>query len=377
MFNILHLRDTVEIGGPGKTIFETVNTIKKDKYNIHIGVFTRWAENNTTPFIKEARNKGYNLHLIKSFNQFDPLILVNTLFLVKKLNIHIIHSHEFLSDVISMCIGGITKIPIITTLHGWICNTRKDQLYVKLDQKIIKRFDRVIVVSEDIKKKLQNSGISEQKIAVLHNCIKSAAFKKQGKKGYLNELIGVKLKKPVIGTIGRLSAEKGHEDFIEAAGIVIKKGYSANFILVGDGPDRKKLQDKIDHLNLSKNIFITGYVNDIRKVYEDLDLMILPSYTEGLPNVILEALSMEVPVIATAVGGTPEIIESPEIGVLVPPRQPEQLANAIITFLENTEKFKRKTRFGSILIEKKFNFIERTKKLEKIYDEVVLGRGII
>ena len=99
MINILHLRDTVEIGGPGKTIFETINTINKNKYNIHIGVFIRWSDNDGTPFIREARNKGYNLHLIKSINQFDPSILVNIILLVKKLNIHIIHSHEFFSDL--------------------------------------------------------------------------------------------------------------------------------------------------------------------------------------------------------------------------------------------------------------------------------------
>ena len=133
----------------------------------------------------------------------------------------------------------------------------------------------------------------------------------------------------------------------------------------------------IDHLNLNKNIIVTGYVKEVRKIYEDLDLMILPSHTEGIPNVILEALSMEVPVIATAVGGTPEILESPEIGVLVPPKQPKQLANSIINFLKNPGAFKSKTRFGVMLVEEKFNFRERTKKIEKIYDEILMRRGVI
>lgn len=371
---ILHLRDTNEIGGPGKTIFETINTIDKSKFKIHVAVFKSWAKNETTPFIEEAKRRGYNLHLIKSLNQFDPSILINTLFLVKRLDVNIIHSHEFLSNFIGICIGRITNKPIITTLHGWINNSLKDKVYIKIDKKIIKRFDKVIAVSDVMRRQLQNDGVCRNNISVLHNCIKTENYQKHCKKGYLDELMGIQFKRPIIATIGRLSAEKGHKDFIDAANLVLKKGHTASFVLIGDGPEREILQKKIDKLKLNNNVKILGYLNEIQKVYYDLDLMILPSYTEGLPNVILEALSMEVPVIATNVGGVPEIIKDKKYGNLISSKNPNEMAVMIINFLNKPKLFKHMSKSGKKMVKKKFDFNKRTKSLEKIYEELTYKR---
>lgn len=373
--NVLHLRDTHEIGGPGKTILETISHIDNKKYNLHIAVFMARCEKEETPFMKEARKRGFNIHIIRSLNQFDPRILLSIFRLIKKHKIDIIHTHEILTDILGYLISKFCNVRLITTLHGWINNKFKDKVYIYIDNAILKAFNRIIVVSNAMKEQLIHCGISSGNIDVLHNSIVVKNYKKVSK-GYLGEIVHKKIKRPVIGTIGRLSLEKGHKDFIKAASVVLQKGYDAAFFLIGDGPEKENLLRLIKNLNLEGKIFITGYLRNIQSVYSDIDLMVLPSYTEGLPNVVLEALLMEVPVIATNVGGTPEIIRNDETGFLIRPGFPEEISSKIIEYLRDPVKFEEMSKIGRLLIEKEFNFNKRTKKLEMIYEDVMDGKKV-
>jgi glycosyltransferase involved in cell wall biosynthesis len=144
-----------------------------------------------------------------------------------------------------------------------------------------------------------------------------------------------------------------------------------SLVLIGDGPERPKLLQQIKALGLQEVVHMPGYIQEPHRLLEEIDLLVLPSHTEGLPNAALEALLMEVPVLATEVGGTPEVITDRETGRLVPAHSPERLAEGIQEFLDAPESWKRMASRGKDMVKTNFDFRTRTRKLEAIYDEMM------
>ena len=240
---------------------------------------------------------------------------------------------------------------------------------------MLRRFDKVIVVSQKMHRELIKSGINKNNVELVYNGIVSKNYVDDGKRGFLNRTIsGNADSSPIIGTIGRLNPEKGHTDFIKAARLVIDAGLRAKFVIVGDGIERENLEVLVTDLRLDDHVYFTGYLQNIIDIYKDLDLMVLPSFTEGLPNVVLEAGLMAVPVIATNVGGTPEVIDNKKTGILIEPGNPELLASQMKDFLHNRSAFKHMAISAQKKIQEHFNFKERTKRIEFIYQDLLKNK---
>lgn len=369
--NVLHLRDTYEIGGPGKTILETHRAIDRERFRLHIGVFLTHGESGDSPFSAEARRLEMPVHFVQGFNQYDPRLIWGVIDLVKAFQIDIVHAHEVKSDVITYLAAQIHTVPIVTTLHGWIGNGLKQRVLVALDKRIVRGFDRVIAVSRQIERELITAGVPPDKLRLLHNAIVVERYRRTGHRGLLSEAIGRPVLSPVIASIGRLSPEKGHADLIRAIDIVSRRGQKVSLVLIGDGPERPKLLQQINALGLQGRVHLPGYIREPQRLLEEVDLMVLPSHTEGLPNAALEALLMEVPVLATKVGGTPEVITDGETGRLVPAHSPEALAGGILEFLAAPEFWKQMASRGKDMVKMNFGFQSRTRKLEAIYAEMM------
>jgi glycosyltransferase involved in cell wall biosynthesis len=266
--------------------------------------------------------------------------------LVRNLQIDIVHAHEVKSDVIAYLAARLRPVPIVTTLHGWIGNGLKQRGLIALDKRVARGFDRVIAVSRKIERQLIDAGVPADKIRMLHNAIVVERYRRTGRRGVLAEVIGRPVPSPVIASIGRLSIEKGHADLINAIDLVKRRGRDVSLVLIGDGPERPKLIQQINALGLQGTVHLPGYMQEPQRFLEEVDLMVLPSHTEGLPNAALEALLMEVPVLATRVGGTPEVITDGETGRLVPSHSPEALAGGILDFIADSEAWMRMARRG-------------------------------
>lgn len=368
---VLHLRDTHEIGGPGKTILETHRAIDRGRFQLHLGVFLRHSEPEDSPFVVEARRCGMPIHFIKGGHAYDVRMIGQVIDLVRDCQIDIVHAHEVKSDVIAYLAARFHPVPIVTTLHGWIGNSVKDRLFIKLDKRIVRGFDRVIAVSRRIEEELLVAGVPGKKLRMLHNAIVLERYRRTGLRGVLAEAIGRPVASPVIASIGRLSPEKGHSDLVDAIGIVISRGQKVSLVLIGDGPERPNLLQQIKALGLQEVVHLPGYIQEPQRLLEEIDLMVLPSHTEGLPNAALEALLMEVPVLATRVGGTPEVITDRETGRLVPAHSPDELAAGILEFLSAPESWKRMALEGKEMVRTNFDFQARTRKLQAIYDETL------
>ncbi|MCC7124645.1 MAG: glycosyltransferase [Acidobacteria bacterium] len=367
---VLDLRDTFEIGGPGKTILETGRAIDTAAFELHVGVFRTRTEPDDSPFITAARAIGMPVHFIDGYNQYDPRLASRTAALIRRLGIDIVHAHEVKSDVLAYLASFLAPCRTMTTLHGWIGNSRKQRLFTAIDRHVAARFDCVVAVSEPIRAQMARLGMPSSRLRLVHNGIVLDRYRRTGQRGLLAELAGRPFAGPVLASIGRLSAEKGHADLVEALALLHARGTRVTLVLVGDGPERAALTRQIAAHHLVDNVIMPGYLDNPQRVLEETDLLVLPSHTEGLPNAALEALAMHVPVLATRVGGTPEVITDGVTGRLVPSSSPDALASGITEFLADRHGWTAMAARGHDMVQQRFDFSARTRAMESIYREL-------
>jgi glycosyltransferase involved in cell wall biosynthesis len=372
--NVLHLRDTHEIGGPGKTILETCRFIDSSRFALQLAVFLTRHETGESPFVAAAKAQGIPVHFLRGYNQYDPTVIARLIALCKAQSIDILHAHEPKSDGITYVTGKLHRVRTMTTLHGWISGSTRRRMLISLDKRLVSRFDRVIVVSSLIRDQMLAAGARPETLRLLHNAIVLERYRRTGRSGALAALLGTQPAGPVLGSIGRISPEKGHLDLVEALALVAQRGHRVSAVFIGDGPSKAAVIERVRALGLEQQVYLPGYLADPQRFLEDLDLMVLPSHTEGLPNAVLEALAMEVPVLATRVGGTPEIVTDGETGRLVPPKAPEAMAEAILEFLADREGWRAMAVRGREVVESEFDFTVRTRRLEAIYTELMEAR---
>jgi len=366
---ILHLRDSPWVDGPGRTILETGARIDSRRYGYLIGAFCkRTAPDNS--FIKALTERGLAVIRIKESHGFDPTVLSQVRRLINKERIDIVHTHEVRSNVIGLIAGKLTGIPVVTTLHGWIENSAKGRILTRFDKDILRFFDHVIAVSEKIKIEILGHGVRTENVTILHNALVLENYRRNHADRSFRRELGVGDETLLVASIGRLSPEKGQADFIRAARRVLERRPDARFLLVGVGGDRQKLESLSQSMGLNGKVLFLGYRSDMAAIYNSIDIVVQSSFTEGMPNVVLEALAMEVPVIATDVGGTAEAVRHNETGVLVKPGLPGDVSAQILSYAESRERFKRMAERGRALILEQFCFAERTNRLADLYEKV-------
>lgn len=371
---VLDLRDTFEIGGPGKTIIETYRAIDRRCFDMHVGVFAR-HQDERSPFIDAARNAGLPVHRIVAGSPYDPRIIRQIVHLIDTLGVDIVHAHEVISDVMTLAAGRFRGVPTMTTLHGWIGNSFKQRALIALDRRVVRGLDAVVAVSQRMFDEIKDDGYRPRQLRLLHNAIVLDNYVRTGKRGYIASRIGRAVPSPVIVSIGRLSVEKGHADLVDAVAQVISSGHQCSLVLAGDGAERQSLEQRATRHGIRGLVHFTGYVEEPARILEDADLAVLPSHTEGLPNAALEALAMQVPLVATRVGGTPEVVTHGETGWLVPARDPAALSAAIVDALTRPEFAGTMVARGRRSVEERFDFRARTRSLEALYVELGRKRG--
>jgi len=373
---VLDLRDSPWVDGPGRTILNTASYIDKNKCEIIVGGFCA-GNLEENEYLSEAKRRNLTIEVIREKSAFDLNVLKEIKNLIKKHSIHILHSHEFRSDMYGLLAAKQCGIKVVATSHGWIENNIKGRIYTRLDKWLLRYFDNVTTVSGRIAKELVEKGVSSKKVEILHNALLIDEYKTDTLESTFRKEGNFKDDEILIGNIGRLSPEKGQTDFITAAKEIVKVFPKTRFIIIGIGPDEQKLRQLVEDFKLSEYVVFTGYRKDMTSIYKGLDLVVQTSYTEGMPNIVLEALLMRVPVIATDVGGTSEIIKDNITGILIRPNSIEVLISYIRKYLSNKRHFEDMAIKGSKDIKNRFSFEKRTEKIMNIYEKVVNNHELI
>lgn len=287
----------------------------------------------------------------------------------------LVHTHGYFADIIGTSAAQLLKIPQVSTCHGFTSTGIKLRIYNLLDMIALRFCRKAIAVSNRIRTELLDAGISPSRIQVIENAvegIQDPCIQGQHRKN-TRDLLGIGQQENLVGYIGRLSPEKGLEYLIEAISILNIAGQFSRLLIIGEGPKETQLRLLVREKDLANNVIFAGFQEKVEEWLPALDVFVLPSLTEGTPMALLEAMANGIPVVATAVGGIPNILTSNINGILVSPARPEELANGIEALLSDAAMRKRISLEAKNTIVDKYDLDTWVRKIEALYLEVMTG----
>jgi glycosyltransferase involved in cell wall biosynthesis len=294
---------------------------------------------------------------------------------LRDLGTSIVCCHGYKADLIGLIAARRNGVPVIAMSHGWTAETWKVQLYEALDRACLRLMDRVVCVSEGQAEKVRRAGVRADRVVVIRNAVRAERFDRADPADRrVLEAMFPRAPERIVGAAGRLSPEKGFDVLVEAAAIVARSDPGAGFIHFGDGPLRAAIRQRIDELGLEGRFILAGFRDDLDRFFPHWDLSVLPSFTEGLPTVVLESFAAGVPVVATAVGGTPEAVDDGVDGYLVPPGDPTALARRILEVLGAGDRRREMGRRGRERIRVEFSFDDGARRFHRVCEELVNRR---
>lgn len=364
--NILHLISSGGYFGAENVVLQlAIELHKKNECSIVVGVFDN-RQSSHIEVSELCRKRSIDTVVFPCRGRVD----LKTIFQIRKFlqanAINITHSHGYKSNLYSYCASlGMTTYRV-ATCHNWLGDDLRMQSYAALDRFCLKKYDKIVAVSQDVKKKIISSGISPDKVTIVNNGIDINRFEVKYPVETIKEELGINKCFKVIGTVGRISAEKGHECLLRVAIKILKSNPEILFLIIGDGPLRTLLQKKYTHPSL----IFTGFRNDLAHLYQCMDIFVLPSLTEGLPIVLLEAMASELPVIATDVGAVPIIITENQTGLLIKPNDEKALEDSLLFLLRNQYDARAMGASGYRLVKEHFSSRKMATNYLNLYSEL-------
>lgn len=281
--------------------------------------------------------------------------------LVREERFDLVHAHIYASEAAAAIATLGTDIPLVVTQHTEaLWQNRRTRL---VNQRFCRRAARVIAVSDAVQRRLvERDNIPPEKITMIPNAVPAASEARCAVQPLPDEW----REGPLVGVVARLHPDKGVANFLKAASRVAPLFPKARFIVAGDGPLREELEGLVRRLGLGNAHFL-GFRADSRALTGMLDILVVPSLTEGAPLVVLEAMAAGIPVVATAVGGIPDQIRHGEEGLLVPPRDPVALGDALLKLLRNPDLAQRMGNAGLRRTAIEFSHAKMVARVEAVY----------
>ena len=332
--NLVHLTASTFFGGPERQMLGLAESLLDSVRT----TFVSFAEGSRCgAFLDEARRHGFDtIPLRNDFPRLRATVreLAATL---RDTRCDVLLCHGYKANLLGRIAARRVGIPAIAVSRGWTGENRRVRAYEWLDRRHLRLMDRVVCVSDGQAAKVRRwCGVAESRLGVIRNSARLAAFEytdpaARGRlRGFFSSDIRVS---HLVLAAGRFSPEKGFGVLVEAAAAVCRSAPATGFVLFGDGPLRPELSRRVLQLGLADRFVMPGFRTDLDSLIGAADVVVLPSFTEGLPNVALEASAAGVPVVATAVGGTPEVVADGDGGFLVPPGDPAAIATRVCELL--------------------------------------------
>lgn len=371
---MLHIGVGGDVGGGERYLLLFADRINKEKYKL------LFVSSQQKTFVDELRKRNLETLIVNMESKFNIRALFQLRDFIKANKIKIVHTHGPRGSFYGRLAARWAGVPIIistihVSIHDYpVCKLKRD-VYILLDRLTAHFCDKIICVAKALADNLIcKSKINPDKFLVIHNGIDLERFSNAGDTYDLLKGLKVSVKDKKIGIVGRLSCEKGHRYFLEAVAEVKKIFPDIKCLIVGDGPLRKELERLSERLGVFQNCIFTGTMHNIPEILSVLDVLVLSSVSEGLPMILLEAMAARCPVVATRIGGIPELVEDNKTGILVEPKDSRALARAIESLLQNKEKAREMASLARSMIEREFMAEEMAKKIEDVYENLVRAK---
>lgn len=322
--------------------------------------------------IAEAKRRGLKTITFTSRGKFDLRTIRKVRRFLREEKIDILHTHNYKTDILGLVAAKMAGIRTVATAHGYTGVSRAVSFYEQLDRSALRFFDRVVVVSDSIL-----PSFPRHKKVVIPNGIDAHEFSTtSGQRLAVREELGLAARDFVIGTVGRLSKEKNQKLLLQVTGVLVTRCPYLKVLIVGAGPELENLKGEVTRAKLEGRVIFAGLRTDMPHLYSAMDVFILPSLTEGVPLTILEAMAAGVPVIATRVGGIPQMIEEGETGLLVPPQNERALQEKIESLIRDSALRSQLSRQALEMVKEKYSVEIMGKEYRKVYDAVLSKKGV-
>jgi glycosyltransferase involved in cell wall biosynthesis len=372
--SILFVIDGLEFGG-GERVFLQLASGLKDRYQILV------ATNTNGRFGHELKNlqiQTFSVEMgrqlaLKPIRQIRDIILQNRITLV--------HSQGARADFFARISGKIADshhiiCTVAMPVEGFNVSPLRKIAYRFLDLLSGHYVDRFIVVSESLKRILtEGRGIPAQRVVRIYNGIEVDQYHPDLKETGLRSNWGISPTAPLIGAIGRMVWQKGFEFLIRAMPNVISASPGTRLLVVGDGPLRIELETLAKQLKVFDKIVFTGFRSDVSRILSTIDILAVPSVLEGFPMITLEGMAMAKPIVASQIQGITEQLEDGKQAILVPPKKPDALADAILKLIQDTEFAFRLRMAARRKVENYFSVEKMVSETEKVYLSVLKVNG--
>jgi glycosyltransferase involved in cell wall biosynthesis len=355
--NILHLISSSGLLGAERVLLEIAEYSKRAGLGVGIGVFQN-MQNPNLELAEVAKGQGFDVQIFPCNGRFDKKTIRMIKDYMDKSGVQILHSHNYKSNFYGRRALSNNNIRWVVTNHGRRFGP-KLMLYNLLDGFVVRHADKVIAVSKKIVSRMKLAGIDSKKICLIENGINLERFQKNIGSDSTRKSFRIKKDALVVGTVGALTEEKGHLYLLRTIPKVVQRFPKAIFLFVGDGKERPNLEDIASKLGIVDKVIFAGMRKDVPEILSMIDVFVLPSLNEGLPMALLEAQAARVPVVATRVGAIPDVVDDKVTGMLIPPKDPQGIAEAIIMILSD------KT-FASEMAQKGFERVRDNFSSEKM-----------
>lgn len=367
---ILHIISSGGMYGAEAVILNMSRTLNESSHSSVLGVFSNSANPNLQLHEAAAR-EGIESYLIPCSGQIDRTVIASIRQLRSQTKADVVHAHGYKADIYAYFAMRNIRVPLVSTCHTWYDNNPLVTLYGMVDRFVLRNYSAVVAVSAEVKQRLLKAGVSQDKIHLVRNGIDLRPYDNAAPT-LRNAVRGDDTQ--IVGLIGRLAIEKGVDTFLHAATQVLAQLPSTKFVVVGEGPDREKLESLIDELKIRDSVSMLGRRDDMPSVYASLDIMVSASRQEGLPMAILEGMASRLPLIATSVGEVPSVVLDGRTGVLLPPNNAVLLATAIVALLRRPVQRERLGTAARKLIEDEFSAGRMTGDYLRVYEAAACRR---
>jgi glycosyltransferase involved in cell wall biosynthesis len=369
---VLHTRVVTGTGGgPEKTILNSPRFLSNLGYRASCAYMH--PPNDPGFEVLRERAKAWNAPLISIPDRGirDLSVFQRLLQVCRDEKVAIWHAHDYKSNFIGLVLRRYWPMRLITTAHGWVKFTWRTPLYHWVDRFCQRRYDKVICVSQDIYEKCLKHGVKPDRCCWIDNAIDTMEFKRSQSISDAKTRWGIAPNRLLVGAVGRLSAEKGFDVLIQSVARLLERGVDVELWIAGDGDQRSSLEALIRKQKDPDRFRLLGHRHDTTDLFQAMDAFALSSLREGLPNVVLEAMALEVPVVATRIAGVPRVVRDQENGLLVEPSNVDELTSAIHRLLSDDTLRQQYSKNGRDLIEREFSFDKRMLKVSRLYDELL------
>jgi len=377
---VLHVVTRLELGGAQQNTLFCMVHHDRTRFDVGLIAGRGGALDSEALAIDDAevRLLPHLRHAIAPFRDFLTVLKLRSLIRAKRVDL--VHTHSSKAGILGRAAAVLAGVPVILhTVHGWSFNGTQPawlrRIYVTLERVAARFTDRLIVVSSRNRDCGLANGIGrEDQYDVIHSGIDIERFRRSPRdRELVRRELGIEPGQILVGTVACLKPQKAPLDFVRAAAEAHSRDGRLRFILVGGGELASQTEELVRALGLSGIVNLLGWRHDVVELLHAMDVFLLTSLFEGLPRAVLQAMAAGVPVIATAVDGTPEVVRDRETGLLVPPARPEEAARGVLELVANDELRRRCIRQARRALGTRFDVHRMVADLDRLYLTLLEG----